>query len=156
MRIRSNLVRLALTVVITATAQNRETVKSHSASELAAKARAIAAKVDGNKPSVVVLGRSSSTVSALIHRARTGEAELHENMADFFVVRSGRGSLVTGGQMKEPRALGSGEFAAIAIQGGERREIGPGDVIYIPARLPHHVIVDHGEPVSYLIIKVKE
>jgi mannose-6-phosphate isomerase-like protein (cupin superfamily) len=95
-------------------------------------------------------------VSALIHRAATGEAEFHENMADFFVVRSGHGTLVIGGQLKDSRSVAPGEMAAVAIDGGERRAIGPGDVIYIPAKLPHHVLVDRGEPLSYLIIKAKE
>lgn len=128
----------------------------HNSADLAVKEREIVRKVSGSKPSFVVLGKSSGTVSALIYRAATGEAELHEGQSDFFVVRSGRATLVIGGRLINPRTVEPGEFAAGSVEGGERRPIGAGDVVYIPAKLPHHVLVDQGVPISYLIIKAKE
>lgn len=144
-------------MALAAFAQDRQaSAVFHPADSLALKDKEIAAKAEGNKPSFVMLSNAAASKSALIHRAETGEAELHEHMADFFVIRSGRATLVHGGQLRQPRQVGPGEFAAAGINGGERRQIGPGDVIYIPARLPHHVLVDRSEPVTYLIIKAKE
>jgi len=113
-------------------------------------------KVEGAKPSFSVLARYDHTVSAIIHRAVTGEAELHDTMADYFIVRSGRGSLVVGGVMQSPRQVGPGEFAAASIAGGTTHPLLPGDVVFIPAKQPHHVLVDKGASLTYMIIKVKE
>lgn len=146
---------IALTLLAQQT-QKPSTFALHTSAELTRQEREIIRKVDGSKPSFAVLGRTSSTTSALIYRAATGEAELHDHMCDFFVVRSGRATLVLGGRLKEPRTVSPGEFAAPAIEGGATRRLAPGDVVYIPAKLPHHVLVDQGEPISYLLIKAKE
>ena len=137
-------------------AADAPTFAHHPNSDLAAKAKQIIAKVDGAKPSFVVLGQTPGTLSALIYRARTGEAELHDQMSDFFVVRSGAATLVLGGKMDTPRTVRPGEYAAPKIIGGESRAIGPGDVVYIPAKMPHHVVLGPRQTITYLLIKAKE
>ena len=137
-------------------AQNFAGFAHYNSADLAAKEKEIVRKVNGNRPSFVVLGKTAGTTSALIYRAATGEAELHENESDFFVVRSGHATLVIGGRLKDSRVTGPGELAAASIEGGERRPIAAGDVVYIPAKLPHHVLIERGAPILYLIIKAKE
>ncbi len=128
----------------------------HANSDLAAKAKQIVGKVDGAKPSFVFLGKTPGTLSALIYRAKTGDAELHDEMSDFFVVRAGAATLIMGGQMDAPRTVSPGEHAAAKIIGGDSRPIGPGDVINIPAKMPHHVVLGPRQTITYVLIKAKE
>ena len=128
----------------------------HPNSDLVTKAKQIIGKVDGAKPSFVVLGKTSGTLSALIYRAKTGDAELHDEMSDFFVVRAGAATLIMGGQLDAPHTVSPGEHAAAKIIGGDRRSIGPGDVIYIPAKMPHQVVLGPRQTLTYVLIKAKE
>ncbi|MDX1983108.1 MAG: hypothetical protein SFV51_22745 [Bryobacteraceae bacterium] len=116
----------------------------------------VARKASGNRPSFAVLTRTATSVAAIIHRARTGEAELHEEMADFFIVRAGSGTLVTSGKLINDRVIGKGEHAADGIEGGESRKLSTGDVAHVPSKTPHHVVVAPGETITYLLIKAKE
>ncbi len=118
--------------------------------------REVARKVKGNRPSFEVLVRTPGSAAAVIHRAQTGEAELHEEMADFFVIRAGSGTLVSGGRIIGMRAAGKGEFAGDGVEGGESRRLAPGDVVHIPPKIPHHVVLAKGETITYLLIKAKE
>ena len=153
------LFRIALSALISfaaGVAADPHPFAHHPNSDLAAKAKQIIGKVDGAKPSFVVLGKTPGTLSALIYRAKTGDAELHDEMSDFFVVRAGAATLIMGGQMDAPRTMSTGEYAAAKIIGGDSRPIGPGDVIYIPAKMPHHVVLGPRQTITYVIIKAKE
>ncbi len=153
---RSTQIAIGLLFVYAAAAADSPSFAHHSKAVLDSKAQAIIRKVDGAKPAFVVLGQTANTLSALIHRAKTGDAELHDAMSDFFVVRAGAGTLVMGGQMESPRTVSPGEHAAARIIGGESRPIGPGDVIYIPSKMPHHVLLGAGQTITYVLIKAKE
>lgn len=116
----------------------------------------ITRRASGGEPSFDALVRTPTSVAAVIHRAQTGEAELHEEMADFFVVRSGSATLVTGGRLTGPRTISKGEQAGDGVEGGVTRRVAPGDVVHIPPGIPHHVTLAPGETVTYLLIKAKE
>ncbi len=131
-------------------------VVAHAAGKLDELEKGLVAKVNGARPSFTILRRTPNSTTGLIHRALTGEAELHEEFSDIFIVRSGSATLVIGGALQEPRTVGPGEVAAKSIKGGERRKLKAGDVVHIPAKLPHWVFLDPGETVTYLIIKVKD
>ncbi len=88
-----------------------------------------------------------------VRRAAVGEAEIHERETDIWYVIAGRGSLVTGGSMPGSKITGPGELRSSAIQGGQRREVGPGDVVTIAAGVPHWLGRVDGE-IQYLVIKV--
>ncbi len=130
--------------------------KHHPQAELLAKAKELPGKVETNKPAFVILENSGTTLTALIYRGATGEAEVHEKMGDFFVVRAGTATLVIGGQLFEPRATAPGEFVATHIVGGDRREIAVGDIVHIPPKAPHQLIIPAGQSLTYVIVKVKE
>ena len=59
------------------------------------------------------------------------------------------GGKLTGSHTEKP-----GELRGKSISGGEKHSFGPGDVIHIPAGIPHQVLVDKGQPVTYFVIKV--
>ena len=90
----------------------------------------------------------------LSFRARNGVAELHENFADLFCVLEGRATLVTGGTVVNPEQVGPGEIRGASIDGGQTYEMRPGDIINIPAKTPHQVIVPAGGWILYMVVKI--
>jgi mannose-6-phosphate isomerase-like protein (cupin superfamily) len=93
-------------------------------------------------------------LSMLAYRKATGSSEVHEHVADVFVIESGEGTLLTGGKLVGSHAEKPGELRGTSIAGGEKHTFGPGDVIHIPAGTPHQLLVDKGQPVTYLVVKV--
>ena len=98
------------------------------------------------------LVKYSNHYTMLAYRKTTGSAEVHEHEADFFVIESGEGSLVTGGKLLNPKTEKPGELRGSSINGGERRPVAPGDIVHIPAGTPHQLLV--AKPISYFVIKV--
>ncbi len=80
------------------------------------------------------------TYNVNIRRIRGGETALiHPVTADVWVVQEGSGTLVTGGSLvDENGAAVSGQRGA-AIRGGVTRVIRPGDVVFVPAGVPHGI-----------------
>ena len=101
---------------------------------------------------LVNFGNHSTMVA---HREGDGEAELHEKMADLFVVQSGEGTLVVGGTVPGGKTTAPGEIRGPSIQGGEHKRLGPGDVVHIPANVPHQVLVAPGKQFTYFVMKVE-
>ena len=66
-------------------------------------------------------------------------ALVHSKTADVWVVREGSGTLVTGGTLVDPKVNANGDLSGSAIQGGVERVIKTGDVVFIPAGVPHGV-----------------
>jgi mannose-6-phosphate isomerase-like protein (cupin superfamily) len=93
-------------------------------------------------------------LSMLAYRKATGSSEVHEHVADVFVIESGEGTLLTGGKLVGSHVEKPGELRGTSIAGGEKHTFGPGDVIHIQAGTPHQLLVDKGQPVTYFVVKV--
>lgn len=89
----------------------------------------------------------------LAHREATGSSELHEHEADILFFQDGSGTLITGGKVVDPHTEKPGEIRGKSIAGGERHPVGTGDVVHIPAGVPHEVILDKGQQVTYFVVK---
>lgn len=100
------------------------------------------------------LTRYGTHYSLLAYRNATGSSELHEHETDIFVVESGRATLVTGGEIIHPHTTKPGEVRGSSIAGGQRCQIGPGDIVEIPAQTPHQLLIDGGGSFTYFVIKV--
>jgi len=92
----------------------------------------------------------------LSFRERSGEAEVHENHADFFYVLDGRATLATGGAVTGARTVGPGETRGQAIEGGTRQELRAGDVAHVPAGVPHQMLLTGERTITCFVIKVLE
>ena len=91
----------------------------------------------------------------LVHREADGQVEWHETQADVFLVQSGAATLVVGGTMVNGETVGPHEKRNGTIQGGVRRKISAGDIVRIPARVPHQLLLDGAHEFNYFVIKVK-
>lgn len=125
-----------------------------SAGELKSYSKTLAQKLSPQKVATQQLGQFGNHSAMIAHREGDGEAEVHEGMVDVFVVQTGSATLVVGGEVVGGRATGPGEIRGTSIQGGARRELGPGDVVHIPNNTPHQLLVKPGEKFTYMIVKV--
>lgn len=91
----------------------------------------------------------------LVHREADGQVEWHETQIDVFFVQSGSATLLIGGTLLNGETVGPHEKRNGTIQGGVRRKISAGDVIRIPARVPHQVLLDGSHDFDYVVVKVK-
>jgi glc operon protein GlcG len=81
-----------------------------------------------------------------------GVAEIHLRATDIFYVVAGHAELVTGGTVPGATPASADELRGTAIDGGSAQEIGPGDVVTIPAGVPHWFRrVD--PPITYFTVK---
>ena len=88
------------------------------------------------------------------HREVNGRVEVHQTKADVIVVQSGTATLVTGGEVVEPVTTGPNEIQGASVKGGVSRALAPGDVVEIPAGVPHQFLIAPGTQITYLIVKV--
>jgi uncharacterized protein GlcG (DUF336 family) len=87
-------------------------------------------------------------------RRAPGEVEYHEHVVDVMHVVQGTATVVTGGEMVDPREVGPGELRASTVEGGERHALGDGDVLAIPSGVPHQ-FVEVSDPFLYFVVKVE-
>lgn len=90
----------------------------------------------------------------LAYREATGSSEIHEHEADIFVVQQGDALIIIGGRMVGGHLQKPGELRGTGIEGGERHSLKTGDIIHIPARVPHQILVTPGKPITYFVVKV--
>ncbi len=113
-----------------------------------------AARPAGPGLSTGVLGKYGNHMVMVIRREKTGQAELHQTQADIVIVESGAGTLLSGGSMPDAKTVSPHELRSATIQGGQSHRLAPGDVVHIPANVPHQVVLAPGETIAYLAIKV--
>lgn len=85
----------------------------------------------------------------------TTAAEIHQNMADLFVITSGETTLTVGGTIVDPANTAEGEIRGKSISGGVAKKLSTGDMVHIPAKMPHQLSVDPGKVCTYLVFKVR-
>lgn len=111
------------------------------------------AKTDRQRFASQTLEKFGNHYTMLAHRQATGSAELHEAEADIFVVESGTAKLVVGGKVVDAKTTAPHEIRGTSIQGGVEKELSAGDIVHIPARTPHQLLVQGGA-FSYFVVKV--
>jgi mannose-6-phosphate isomerase-like protein (cupin superfamily) len=95
---------------------------------------------------------SNLTVSGS-HRAVPGQVEVHEKETDILYVVEGDATLVTGGTMTGGRQTGPGQMRGTDVQGGQTLRLKKGDVVVIPAGIPHW-FKEVSPTINYLTVKV--
>jgi len=114
----------------------------------------LAAKSDGSASET--LEKYPHHYTMLAFRQHTGGGELHQNFADIFFILDGHASVLTGGTLVDEKTTGPGEMRGKSVEGGSRQELKAGDVVHIPAGMPHQMLLAEGESVTYYVVKVEE
>jgi mannose-6-phosphate isomerase-like protein (cupin superfamily) len=79
---------------------------------------------------------------------------LHENQADLIVVQSGHATIIVGGKILEGKTTAPNEIRGTSIEGGERQSLKAGDVLHVAPKTPHQVLLDPGQTLDYIVLKV--
>ena len=136
-----------------------QTVKSDhwSKAELLERAKHLreeAAKGDGSASET--LEKYPHHYTMLAFRQKSGGGELHQNFADTFVILDGHATVVTGGSVVDQKTVSPGEIRGKSVEGGTPQDVKAGDVVHIPAGMPHQTRVADGDTVTYFVIKTEE
>jgi hypothetical protein len=84
-----------------------------------------------------------------------GENQVYDDM-DPAPIEKGSATLITGGTIVDAKADKDGETKGTRIESGKTQTIAPGDVIIVPAGLPHQLLIPPGTLYSAMVAKIKE
>jgi mannose-6-phosphate isomerase-like protein (cupin superfamily) len=88
-------------------------------------------------------------------RVANGSPEIHDDWVDVTLVQAGRATLLVGGRVSGGTLASPGEHRGGTIAGGTPHPLGAGDLLVVPAGIPHQFQVVRGDSVVYLTIKVQ-
>lgn len=83
------------------------------------------------------LVRDGARIAALEIWRRPGRPAVHPNEAEYAIVIEGTGTLVSGGTLVDAEPRNATLVEGSRIENGTTRTLGPGDVILVPAGVPH-------------------
>ena len=89
----------------------------------------------------------------IAHRMEPGMVEVHDKETDTIYVLDGSATIVTGGTMIGGNVTAPGQHRGTDINGGQSQHLMKGDVIVIPAGVPHW-FKEVPSTVDYYVVKV--
>ena len=89
----------------------------------------------------------------IVRRDKSGEAEIHLALNDIIVIQAGHGTMTVGGEVKGNREIRPTEWRGGPLSGAPDYALKPGDVLYIPAGVPHQVTLPPRGSIRYLTVK---
>jgi hypothetical protein len=90
----------------------------------------------------------------MLYRDADGNPEQHDEIIDIVMVQSGEGELQMGGTIVGKRSTTPGEYVGTRLDGGDRHPLASGDVVHIPAGIPHAFLVRPGQHITYVLLKI--
>ena len=123
-------------------------------SDIKARGEALSKKLDANKVASDIIATDGNRTFMVAHREGSGLAEWHEKQADVMTISVGEVTMVYGGTIVDEKTTAPGEKRGPSIKGGTEVKLGPGDVLHIPAQVPHQMKLDAGKQVTYFVTKV--
>ena len=124
--------------------------------ELKAFSKSLAPKINDKKVATQDIAKNGNYRFMVAHREGSGEAEYHAVDADIFVVQSGAATLVYGGELVDGKTTAPNEMRAASIKGGMEKTVAAGDIVTIPAKLPHQLKLAAGKEFTYFVVKVTQ
>jgi hypothetical protein len=147
----------AVLLIVPVSAADPPDFRLWKAEELKRRDTALSKKVGPDHSSRETLADFGDHRFRFLYRDADGFPEQHDNIIDVVFVQSGEGTLQLGGTMLDKKATGgAGEFVGSRLEGGERHPLGAGDVIHIPAKVPHAFLVTKGKHITYVLVKFPE
>jgi hypothetical protein len=91
---------------------------------------------------------------SLAHREKSGVVESHLTRTIVMIVQSGEATLIVGADVVDPKNTSPTEIRGTAIHNGIERRVSAGDVINMPAGLPHQFLLEPGNQITYIDVVV--
>jgi mannose-6-phosphate isomerase-like protein (cupin superfamily) len=123
-------------------------------SELHSKGEALAKKLDANKVASEPLLTDGNRIFSVSHREGSGQSEVHDTETDIMFFVEGQATITYGGTVIDGKTTAPGQTRGSGITGGTDVTVGPGDVLTIPAKIPHQMKLASGAKVTYFVTKV--
>lgn len=101
------------------------------------------------------LEQGDDHASIIVRRTESSGPELHEMFDDVYIVQKGAAVLVYGGTYEGAETTEPGELRGGTIRDGNRQALGSGDVLVVPASVPHQLVIEPGESIIYHVVKVR-
>lgn len=111
-------------------------------------------KISAQKIATQSLGAYGNHSFLVAHREGSGEAELHETQNDVMVIESGEATLVVGGTVTDAKTTAPHEVRGPSIRGGEKVALSAGDVVHIPVKTAHQMLLAGGKQITYFVVKI--
>ena len=92
----------------------------------------------------------------IIHRAGYTQPEIHATKWDLYVVLDGSGTVRLGGERVNWIEGRPPEEQRPQLAGAQDFQITKGDMLHVPARVWHQVVVEPGESMTYALVNVFE
>ncbi len=92
----------------------------------------------------------------LEYRPITAPAALHEKDDELMVVIQGTGNIITGGTIVDSKRVNSANFSGPSISGGTTRAVGVGDMLIVPANVPHQIVPTGGAPIVLMTLHIPD
>jgi len=143
---------IALTAIVAQA--GAPTVRIWKSADIDSKGAALAKKLDAQKVASEVIATDGNRKFMVAHREGSGLAEVHDTEADIMMISKGQVTMVYGGTVVDGKTTAPGETRGSGIKGGTEVKLGPGDVLHIPAKVPHQMKLDPGTQVTYFVTKV--
>ena len=153
-RLRVFVLSLSALGVLSLSAAGPTGVDSWSASQLKDFEKSLAAKMSPQKVASQTLATYANHNMLVAHREGNGQGEVHERQVDVMVGQSGEAIVRVGGELVDGRQTRPHEMIGSAVRGGVEKRLGPGDVLHIPAKTPHQMMVASGQQVTYFVVKI--
>jgi uncharacterized RmlC-like cupin family protein len=149
---------IVVILAVTALAGQGGTTGVHvwRSTDITAKGKSLAEKLDAQKVASETIATEGNRTFMVAHREGSGLAEWHEKQADVIFISAGRVTMVYGGTIVDAKTTAPGEMRGASIQGGTEAKLGPGDVLHVPAKVPHQMLLAPGTKVTYFVTKVIE
>ena len=132
------LLLLSLLLAAPAAAQNADPTGFATAAEVKAQVAAMdKAMKPGQGFAWQPLVRDGDRSAAIEIWKKPGKPAVHPDQAEYAIVLAGAGTLISGGTLDTARVVKPDLTEGDRIVGGTTRRLAPGDVILVPAGVPH-------------------
>ena len=112
----------------------------------------------------VNVGKVNVAVAAVYRSAKANNTSIeHDQVTEVYTIIEGSGTMVTGGKMANPERLRPDDptvkvlvgpsMRGGALEGAESHKVGPGDMIIVPAGVPHWFSSIDGA-IRYSVVRV--
>jgi mannose-6-phosphate isomerase-like protein (cupin superfamily) len=102
---------------------------------------------------IVLTSTDEQTTYLLVRRTTSSKPEVHARWDDLVIVRSGTGAIEMGDSLVGSRYRAPGELIGGKLTRSYQIVVHAGDIVRIPAAVPHAFVVSGAEALEYLVIK---
>jgi mannose-6-phosphate isomerase-like protein (cupin superfamily) len=145
---------IASAAVLAVSAADPPGVDNWTSAQLKDFEKTLAAKMSAQKVASQQLATFENHGVLVAHREGNGQGELHQRQVDVFVVQTGEAIIRVGGELVDGKQVRPNEMIGSSVRGGVEKRLQAGDVLHVPAKTPHQMLVQAGQQITYLVVKI--